>query len=212
MPGYLNTVGVGDNVEYLKQLPDNCIDACVTGSPLAIPRWYRAARGTTVADSSAKRQRRYRERHLEFVRQRDAANKRRQRREDSVYAERQRATHRTASSKQKKNARRRTPAARKAQADYMREQRKRPEFKLKERARAAIKRAVSRGDLIPPTNCELCGKNPGRRSDGRRLIRADHHKGYDAENYLNVQWVCPTCDGSLERSRGNTTKGRFLNG
>lgn len=213
MPAYLNTVGVGDNVEYLKQLPDNCIDSCVTDSPSQIDRWYPLG-GGPMADSAAERMRRWRsnKKNREAERKRERERKRQGRRNGSSYAERQRVMHRTTTSKQKKNARRRTPKARKAQAAYMREQRKRPEFKLKERARAAVKWAIKRGELVPPTRCELCGKNPGRRSDGRRLIRADHHKGYDVENYLDVRWVCPTCDGMLERKRSNTTRGRFLNG
>ena len=33
---YLNTVGVGDAVEYLRQVPDNCIDACVADAPYGL--------------------------------------------------------------------------------------------------------------------------------------------------------------------------------
>jgi len=33
---YLNAVGVGDAAEYLRQLPDECIDSCVTDSPYGL--------------------------------------------------------------------------------------------------------------------------------------------------------------------------------
>lgn len=33
---YLDTVGVGDSVEYLKQIPDNSIDSCVTDPPYGL--------------------------------------------------------------------------------------------------------------------------------------------------------------------------------
>ena len=91
----------------------------------------------------------------------------------------------------------------------MRKQRRRPESKAKERARAAVKAAIKRGDLVPNETCEDCGNAPGLRSDGRRLIRADHHVGYDVENHLNVRWICPPCDGNAEMLRGNTTRGKW---
>lgn len=86
----------------------------------------------------------------------------------------------------------------------MRDRRKQPAFAAKEKARLAVRLAIRKGTLVPLTSCELCGKSPGLSRIGRRLIRADHFRGYSRENYLTVQWVCPTCDGEQERLRRAT--------
>ena len=148
-------------------------------------------------------------RKLEELRKRDRERKRGARRENTAYAERQRTAKRSPERREARNARRRTPEVREKQASYMRIQRQRPEFKAKDRARAAVKYAIKKGDLVPGTTCEECGKDPGLRSDGKRAIRADHHKGYTEEHFLDVRWVCPDCDGKAEIQRGNTTRGKW---
>lgn len=60
----------------------------------------------------------------------------------------------------------------------------------KDRARAAVARALRRGDLIRPDVCSRCSK-AGTTSDGRAFIHAHHHKGYD--NPLDIIWLCPAC-------------------
>jgi hypothetical protein len=76
-----------------------------------------------------------------------------------------------------------------------------PEGKQKDRARRAVNQAIKNGKLVRPDSCQLCTRNPGLGSDGRFLVRADHYLGYEHEHWLDVQWVCPECDGALEIER-----------
>jgi hypothetical protein len=58
-------------------------------------------------------------------------------------------------------------------------------------ARRKVTRLVSLGILVPPESCEKCGKVPVRNK--RRPIEAHHHKGYDGDNAIDVQWLCASC-------------------
>lgn len=73
------------------------------------------------------------------------------------------------------------------------------EQQAKRRARNAVSNEIRSGRLIPPNLCEECNTDPGRGSDGRRLIRADHYLGYDEQHWLDVRWLCIHCDGKKER-------------
>jgi hypothetical protein len=55
----------------------------------------------------------------------------------------------------------------------------------KYKAQTGVTRAIAKGLLIRPKECELCGATG--------LIHAHHHKGYEPENALDVQWLCPKC-------------------
>lgn len=57
-------------------------------------------------------------------------------------------------------------------------------------ARRAVRKAVDKGVLVPPTTCNQCGRTAIRR-DGRRAIQAHHYLGYDMQ--LSVSWLCPKC-------------------
>jgi hypothetical protein len=150
--------------------------------------------------------RKHREANRAKCRKQDRERKKEQRVENTAYAERQRARKRRQDIKEKRNATRRTPEARRKQQAYQQVYRKREHAQLRARARVAVQHAIARGDLVRPSICEDCGSTPGRAADGRSLIRADHFMGYDKTNYLNVQWVCTTCDGSRERERRVDTK------
>lgn len=58
-------------------------------------------------------------------------------------------------------------------------------------ARNAIRKAVYRGKLQPPTICSQCGA-------GGIPIEAHHYKGYAWENRFEVLWVCKACHIKLE--------------
>jgi len=60
----------------------------------------------------------------------------------------------------------------------------------RDKARAAVKRALGRGQIARPTECEYCGKS-GQTKDGRSFIHAHHYLGYGYP--LEVIWLCPTC-------------------
>lgn len=62
--------------------------------------------------------------------------------------------------------------------------------KKKMRARRIVRTAIQSGLLSRPNACSKCGASPSSR-DGRALIHAHHHKGYD--NPLDVEWLCPKC-------------------
>lgn len=54
-----------------------------------------------------------------------------------------------------------------------------------------VRAALVRGDLVRPDQCSCCGLAPRRGRDGRSLIQAHHHAGYDRP--LDVQWLCVDC-------------------
>lgn len=60
------------------------------------------------------------------------------------------------------------------------------------KARVAVARAIARGVLTKPTECQVCRR-------GRR-IEAHHHCGYERKNWLNIVWRCRQCH-TLEHKR-----------
>lgn len=91
--------------------------------------------------------------------------------------------------------------------DKIHREKYRKQNQLKEKARMAILTAVTRGKIIRPKECEKCGETPEyfkdkRAKDGKRYpLRADHYKGYEKENWLEVKWICKDCDGKQLRSK-----------
>jgi hypothetical protein len=81
-----------------------------------------------------------------------------------------------------------------ARADY-------DKFPEKRRARRALVQAVFSGQLERPKKCERCGCTPGYGKDGRSLIKADHHHGYDEAHHLDIWWICSGCDHAVEKLR-----------
>src|SRR5688572_17760617 len=59
------------------------------------------------------------------------------------------------------------------------------------RAYRLVRSALSRGDLTRPTSCGRCGRTPPPSRDGRSLIHAHHHHGYECP--LDVEWLCAWC-------------------
>lgn len=49
--------------------------------------------------------------------------------------------------------------------------------------------------LVPASSCERCGE-PAPGPDGERLA-AHHHRGYDLEAVLDVQWLCRACHATV---------------
>lgn len=80
----------------------------------------------------------------------------------------------------------------------------RDRFPEKAAARAAVKNAVASGALVRPDRCEKCGDLDRRGADGRRLIHAHHHQGYD--NPLAVQWLCAICHAAAHRHERSRQK------
>src|SRR3990172_30736 len=94
---------------------------------------------------------------------------------------------------------------RKSNAEYMRRARIKYPEKFKERdriassirrkndpikvsARAELKKAVKRGDIVKPNVCERCGVEN---------ILTGHHDNYN--NPLEVLWLCYSCHGKEHR-------------
>lgn len=69
-----------------------------------------------------------------------------------------------------------------------------PVFLNKDMARRRANYALVSGRLTRPERCELCNEIPKPMPDGRSGFRMDHYKGYDEENWLNVQFICIACD------------------
>lgn len=57
-------------------------------------------------------------------------------------------------------------------------------------ARARLRYAVKLGIVQKPTTCEKCNDSK---------IQGHHHKGYDKENELKVQWLCVKHHSEIHR-------------
>lgn len=69
-----------------------------------------------------------------------------------------------------------------------------PDGRMKGMARTAVAQAVHCGVLAKPDHCGLCGRPERFGRDGRSLLYADHWHGYDRNHWLDVRWICSTCD------------------
>lgn len=68
---------------------------------------------------------------------------------------------------------------------------------IKEAARAMVRSSIGTGDIIKPTNCEVCGVKPIRLHG--------HHDNY---NYpLIVRWLCPQCHKDWHKLNGGGING-----
>src|SRR6266568_2730447 len=65
------------------------------------------------------------------------------------------------------------------------------DLRLKQQMRRAVRTAIKRGNLVRPKTCNKCGTAPGHTKNGRTLIEAHHHNGYD--DPLDVIWLCSRC-------------------
>ncbi len=61
----------------------------------------------------------------------------------------------------------------------------------KQRAHAALNKAVLKGRIIKPKNCEKCGASG--KLDGH------HWHGYDNNHIFDVQWLCRKCHKEEEK-------------
>jgi hypothetical protein len=59
-----------------------------------------------------------------------------------------------------------------------------------------VHNALRRGELVRPTLCTRCVRNPGKARDGRSLLHA-HHVNYSKP--LEVEWLCSVCHGAERR-------------
>lgn len=125
--------------------------------------------------------------------------KKEQRKLNTPYAERVRNSKLTEQSKERRKELRQRPESKEKEREYQKEYRKRPDVKLKNSARHAVKKALIDGILKRPNNCEICGCNDTPLKDGRTGLRADHYLGYEKENHLKVKFICVSCDGKQLR-------------
>lgn len=125
--------------------------------------------------------------------------KKEQRRLNTPYAQRQRESKRSDSAKTRRKELSISDESKEKKRLYAIEYRKRPDVIAKTKARAAVKYAIFNGSLVRPSNCEICNKEDVKLRDGRSGLRADHHLGYDEENYLNVKFICVGCDSKQLR-------------
>jgi len=62
---------------------------------------------------------------------------------------------------------------------------------IRDRARAAVKRALARGQITRPSSCPRCNSPERFGNDGRSLMHAHHFLGYN--HPLEIEWLCITC-------------------
>jgi hypothetical protein len=150
---------------------------------------------------NAEKQRKWRENNLEKYRKQSRERMQRNRDEKTEYAKKQKELKRSQSYREKSNIAMRTASQRERCNRDMAVYRSKPENKIKQSARNAINNAIIHGRIIRPEICQICGRKPPRARNGQSQIRADHWHGYDKEHWLDVQFICTTCDGEMERSR-----------
>ncbi len=66
-----------------------------------------------------------------------------------------------------------------------------PLSRLKQRAYGRVHSQIRAGLMTVAAACEKCGGDPGFGRDGRRLLQAHHHRGYDFPT--DVEWLCVQC-------------------
>jgi len=66
--------------------------------------------------------------------------------------------------------------------------RQRERFPEQVRARDVVAKAVKRGEMIKPTTCEACGKEPSSKG-----LHFHHNEGYTPDKYLTGKWLCNSC-------------------
>ena len=60
-----------------------------------------------------------------------------------------------------------------------------------------VHNAIRDGKLVRPEFCEKCGiEDWGKK---RTMIESHHYKGYEAEYWLTVQWLCTNCHKKAEK-------------
>lgn len=64
------------------------------------------------------------------------------------------------------------------------------------KARTAVFKAIKSGDLTREP-CKTCDLKP-KAVNGRNRIEAHHHKGYDEEFWLDVEWYCALHHGQAD--------------
>jgi len=129
----------------------------------------------------------------------DRERKQEQRKLNTPYAKRVRESKRTESAKNRRKELRERLESKEKERLYAIEYRKRPEVKAKNKARESVKAALANGLLVRPDKCVVCNEKDLRLKDGRSALRADHYLGYDKTNYLNVKFICTSCDGKQLR-------------
>jgi len=73
------------------------------------------------------------------------------------------------------------------------------------KAKNAVNNAVTAGTIKRPEKCQKC--------KAKGSVEAHHHKGYDEENMLDIQWLCMSChkeaDKKLRSKKKKDTVQRF---
>lgn len=133
---------------------------------------------------------------------------RKQRATDTNWAQRDREYKRSERGKASRDKSRVKPEYKANKTEYMRKYQKSEVQRIKNRARAAVRRMIYAGKIIRPDHCELCQNLAIPLADGRSGLRADHFKGHEFP--LEVRFVCVKCDGLQERERGNTNLHRSM--
>ena len=74
-----------------------------------------------------------------------------------------------------------------------------PYYKIKESARAKLRRAVKLGRMKKPDKCQRCGSD--------KQIESHHFRGYD--HPFDVIWLCHKCHGFVHRKPSSAGKGEL---
>ena len=86
-----------------------------------------------------------------------------------------------------------TSAGKEALLRTLKKQKEKPDYHKKQNARAKLNYNVGKGNIIKPNVCENCSRTTKEVS----RIEAHHH---DYDKPLDVNWLCPPCHYSVEKS------------
>jgi len=79
-------------------------------------------------------------------------------------------------------------------------------FPEKYAAHQAVRTALVTGRLSRPEYCSVCKRFDEKGSDGRTIIHAHHHAGYDKP--LDVVWLCAACHAKEDKRASGEATGR----
>ncbi len=72
-----------------------------------------------------------------------------------------------------------------------------PERKRKHKARQAVNLSIAYGLIVKPAACQHPGKYSPK-CGGQ--IQGHHHKGYEQEHWLEVEWLCTLCHKAADKA------------
>ena len=199
-----NCIGGTATMKHSTPNVPNAKNCAVCGSPFrpksSIHKYCsHDCRQEAIRAKGVEYQARYREKHLDEIRERKRTQQRERRlRDPERYRERHRSDMRAwrESNPQASRSSARAYYRRNAEDRRAYQARYRSEYRERVKAQWAVNDAVKRGALphAKTLNCTRCGQ----------MATEYHHWSYDRDRWLDVEPMCPTCHARADRERTDT--------